>query len=77
MKYRVRFNKTRGKPGRGTMEHVWRLFEGEKEYILKHVVFNVPSKTEKEENSEDWNVVCYGKLEIDRTTSTGIINPEN
>lgn len=63
-------------PGRGTSEHVWRVFEGEKEYLVKNFKLNVSSESEKETNSEDWNVVCYGYLTIDRETSTAIINGE-
>ena len=76
MKYSIRFNKTRGQPGRGTLDHVWRVFEGEKEYLFKHVKINVPSFSEKEPNSEDWNIACYGKLIIDRDTSTATIEGE-
>lgn len=70
MKIRIRFNKTRGQPGRGTMEHVWRVFSGDKEYLAKQVVINVPSRSEKECCSEDWNIVCEGELQIDRQTAT-------
>jgi len=73
-KYRIRFNKSRGHPGRGTMDHVWRVFEGDKEYLVKNFKLNVDSFSEKEANSEDWNVCCYGVLELDRETSTAIIN---
>lgn len=75
-KYRIRFNKSRGQPGRGTVDHVWRVFEGNKEYLVKNFNINVPSYSEKEDNSEDWNVVCYGILTLDRETSTAIINAE-
>jgi hypothetical protein len=74
-KYRIRFNKSRGQPGRGTTEHVWRVFEGDKEYLFKHFKLNVLSTSEKEKNSEDYNVCCYGEMTIDRETSTAIINP--
>jgi len=73
-KYRIRFNKSRGQQGRGTVDHVWRVFESDKEYLVKNVELNVISKSEKEANSDDWNVVCYGVLTIDRETSTAIIN---
>ena len=72
-KYRIRFNKSRGQPGRGTLDHVWRVFEGEKEYLFKHLNITVPVKSEKEEHSEDWNIVCNGYLSIDRQNSTAII----
>ena len=33
--YTIRFNKTRGQPGRGSIDHVWRIFEnGKKEYLV-------------------------------------------
>ena len=71
----IRFNKTRGKPGRGTVDHVWRVFEGEKEYLAKNFQINVPSWGEKSTTGEgeDWNVACEGVLEIDRETSTAVI----
>jgi hypothetical protein len=75
-KYRIRFNKSRGQEGRGTVDHVWRIFEGDKEYLVKHFVLNVPSKSEIEANGADWNVVCYGVLTLNRDTSTAIINAE-
>ena len=36
-KYLIRYNRTRGQPGRGTEEHVWRVFENGKEHLAKHV----------------------------------------
>ena len=72
-KYRIRFNKSRGEPGRGTMDHVWRVFEGEREYLFKHLDIHVPVKSEKESNGEDYNIVCFGALKIDRETSTATI----
>ena len=68
-KYRIRFNKSRGQPGRGTVDHVWRVFEGDKEYLFKHLNITVPVKSEKEEQSEDWNIVCNGYLSIVRQNS--------
>ena len=73
-KYRIRFNKSRGQTGRGSMEHVWRVFEGEKEYLFKNFKLNVPSTSEREEGSEDWNVVCEGTMTIDKKTSTATIS---
>jgi len=72
-KYRIRFNKSRGEPGRGTMDHVWRVFQGDHEYLFKNLDIQVPVKSEKEELSEDYNIVCLGVLSIDRDTSTAII----
>jgi hypothetical protein len=74
MKYSIRFNKSRGQPGRGTMEHVWRVFEGEKEYLVKHFRLEVPSFSEQD--GQDWNVACHGRLVIDRATSTAVIEKE-
>jgi hypothetical protein len=70
----VRFNKTRGEPGRGTEEHRWRVFVDGQEYLFKHVKINVPSASEKDPNSDDWNIACDGSLYIDRETSTAVIN---
>lgn len=72
-KYLIRFNKTRGQPNRGTMEHVWRIFENDKEYLFKHFKINVPCFDEMS-SGPDWNVCCYGYMTIDRETSTAIIN---
>jgi hypothetical protein len=74
MKYLIRFNKSRGQPGRGTMEHVWRVFEGEKEYLVKHFDLQVPSKSEQ--TGGDWNVSCEGKMVLNRETSTAVITQE-
>lgn len=74
MKYRVRFNKTRGQPGRGTADHAWRVFdETGKEWIVKHISINVPSYGEKEESSEDWNIVAKGELVIMKEESLAMI----
>jgi len=70
---RIRFNKTRGKPGRGTVDHVWRVFVGNQEYLFKHFRIEVKSFSEKEPASDDWNIGCYGNLQIDKETSTAII----
>lgn len=66
--YLIRFNKSRGQPGRGTEEHAWRVFENGKEYICKHVQINVPSYSER--TNDDWNIACDGRMEIDKETST-------
>lgn len=71
MKYRIRFNLKRGQTGRGTMEHVWRVFdETGKETVCKNVWIHVPSRGEKEMHTEDWNIVADGDIQIDRDTST-------
>lgn len=75
--YRIRFNKSRGQVGRGTVDHVWRVFENEdREYIFKNLNISVPVKSEKDKNDEDYNIFCYGVLQIDRDTSTAIIVEE-
>jgi len=70
MKFRIRFNKSRGQEGRGTKDHVWRVFAGKKEYLAKNVEIHVKCRTEKECCSDDWNIVCEGQMAIDRETST-------
>lgn len=72
-KYSIRFNKSRGQIGRGTMDHVWRVFEEEKEYLLKNLRIETIVKSEKDKNGVDYNIVCEGYLHIDRETSTAII----
>jgi hypothetical protein len=72
--YRIRYNKTRGMPGRGTTEHVWRVFENDKEYLFKHFKINVPSYSEMDANGQDWNLCCQGTMTINRETSTAVID---
>ena len=72
-KYTIRFNKTRGQTGRGTLDHVWRVFENDKEYLFKHIDITVPVKSEKDLNGADYNIVCHGFISIDRNTSTAVI----
>lgn len=73
-KFLIRFNKSRGLPGRGTGEHVWRVFEDGKEYLFKHLKIDAPVFDEK--TGEDYNIACFGVLTIDRDTSTAIIKGE-
>lgn len=73
MKIRIRFNKSRGQEGRGTKDHVWRVFAGKKEYLAKHVIIEVPSRSEKECCSDDWNIVADGNIQINRETSTIVV----
>ncbi len=73
-KYAIRFNKTRGLPGRGSVDHVWRVFENDsQEYLFKHLNITVPVKSEKDANGADYNICCDGFLTIDWTTSTAHI----
>jgi len=66
--YQIRFNKSRGQAGRGSVEHAWRVFEGDKEYVVKNVRINVPSWGEK--TGEDWSMCCQGFITVDKKTST-------
>lgn len=69
----VRFNKTRGQVGRGSIDHVWRVFVDGKEYLFKNLDITVPIKSEKDANGIDYNIVCEGNLVIDRDSSTAVI----
>ncbi len=71
--YQIRFNKARGQDGRGTMDHVWRVFENGKEFLFKNLNITVPIKSEKDANGLDYNIVCRGYMTIDRDTSTAVI----
>jgi len=71
--YKIRFNKTRGQSGRGTVDHVWRVFENGKEFLFKNLDITVPIKSEKDANGMDYNISCQGYMTIDRDTSTAII----
>jgi len=76
-KYHIRFNKSRGQPGRGSLDHVWRVFENGKEYLVKHVKINVPVHDEVTGNGsggDDWNFCCEGYMTVDNESSTVIIN---
>jgi uncharacterized cysteine cluster protein YcgN (CxxCxxCC family) len=74
-KYLIRFNKSRGQPGRGTDAHVWRVFENEIEYLAAEVKVNVPSWSEQSEGP-DWNIACNGFMQIDHDTGTVTISKE-
>jgi hypothetical protein len=74
--YLIRFNKTRGQPGRGSVDHAWRVFENGQEYLVKHIKILVPiwDQTSPDGNGNmDWNIACNGYMSIDRETSTIII----
>ncbi len=72
-KYQIRFNKSRGQEGRGSMDHVWRVFENGRELLFKNLDITVPVKSEKDANGQDYNIICQGYLTIDRDTSTAVI----
>jgi hypothetical protein len=71
--YQIRFNKSRGQDGRGSMDHVWRVFENGKEFLFKNLDITTPIKSEKDANGVDYNITCRGYLTIDRGTSTAVI----
>jgi hypothetical protein len=71
--FHIRYNQTKGQPGRGTVDHAWRVFEDGKEYLTKNVEINVPCRGEK--TGADYSMVCEGTLRLDRDTSTAIIDP--
>lgn len=71
-RFEIRFNKTRGNPGRGTTDHAWRVFEDGKEYVVKNIEIDVPSRGEK--TGEDWSICCEGTLHLDRSSSTARIS---
>lgn len=71
MKYRIRFNKSRGQPGRGTNEHVWRVLQDSQEWLARHVILEAPSHSEQE--GPDWNIVCEGSLIFFTDTDTAVI----
>ena len=72
-KYLIRFNKSRGQPGRGTEEHVWRVFENGTERLAKHVRIQVPSWSESD--GPDWNIACQGNMLFFNDTDTAVITP--
>ena len=70
MKFRIRYNKTAGQPGRGSVDHKWRVFdENNKERLCKKVVLKALAWTEQDPNGVDWNMVSEGEIHIDRENS--------
>ena len=72
-KYLIRFNKSRGQPGSGSDQHVWRVFENGVEFLAKDVQLNVPSWGELD--GEDWNIACRGTMFKLAEDALIIINP--
>lgn len=72
--YKIRYNQTRGEPNRGTMDHVWRVFENDKEYLVKNIKINVPCFGAQ--TGMDYSICCNGIMSVDRATSTITINNE-
>jgi hypothetical protein len=71
VKYRIRFNQSRGQPGRGTVEHVWRVLQGNNEWLARHVIIEVLSRSEQE--GQNWNIVCDGDMLFFDDTDTVVI----
>ena len=72
-KYLIRFNKSKGQPGRGSKEHAWRVFENGVEYLARHVQIRVPAWSEADEF--DWNIACNGTMLFYTDTDTVVIIP--
>ena len=72
-RFLIRFNKSAGQPGRGSHEHVWRVFEDGKEHLARHVRILVPSWSEAD--GPDWNIACKGRIEFYKDTDTAVICP--
>ena len=73
-KYTIRFNKSLGQPGRGTVDHVWRVFENEREILAKHVRIETRSWTEMDANGADYNIACRGSMMFFDDTDTVVIS---
>jgi hypothetical protein len=74
MRYRVRYNKTAGQPGRGTVDHKWRVFDDNgKEYLCKAVRIQTVCWTAVDDNGVDWNIECEGTMIKEKSTSTIVI----
>ena len=73
-KFFIRFNRSKGQPGRGSEDHSWRVFENDQEYICKHIKINVPCFDEQ--TGPDHNICCHGYKQINNETSTITINGE-
>jgi hypothetical protein len=69
--YLIRFNKSAGQPGRGSPEHVWRVFEDGREHLARHVRILVPCWSEQ--SGPDWNMACNGRMIFYTDTDTVVI----
>lgn len=72
--YKIRYNQTRGEPNRGTVDHVWRVFENDKEFLVKNIKINVPCYGAQ--TGMDYSICCIGVMHVDRETSTITIEQE-
>jgi len=74
MKFRVRYNKSAGEPGRGTIDHKWRVFdETGKEWLCKNVRIQTVAWTAIDDNGVDWNFEVEGTMIKEKSTSTIVI----
>jgi hypothetical protein len=76
-KYLLRFNRSRGEPGRGSWDHAWRVFDGPDEYLVKHVKILVPCESEHTQvatGQGDWNIAVVGEMTLDHESSTAIFH---
>lgn len=55
------------------MDHVWRVFENDREILAKHVQIVVRSWTEKDANGVDYNIACRGRMLWFDDTDTAVI----
>jgi hypothetical protein len=55
------------------MLHVWRVFEGERETLAKHVRIETRSWTELDANGQDYNIACRGRMMFFEDTDTVVI----
>lgn len=53
------------------MDHVWRVFENDREILAKHVRIEVRSWSEA--SGPDWNIACYGRMMWFADTDTAVI----
>lgn len=72
-KYTIRFNKSRGQAGRGSILHAWRVFENGQEILAKHVRIETHSWTELDANGQDYNIACCGRMVFFDDTDTVVI----
>jgi hypothetical protein len=73
-KFRIRYNKTAGQPGRGTVDHKWRVFdETGKEWLCKNVRIQTVAWTAIDDNGVDWNFEVEGTMIKEKSTSTIVI----
>jgi hypothetical protein len=74
--YHIRFNKTRGQAGRGTIDHVWRVFENDKEFLLKNnPMINGHTKESKQKIS--LSLIGHKQTEFQKKRVSECNRPQN